>query len=398
MLPIHGPVTVGLSSDLVFQALDQVTQTEIVPPPQPTCPSCPFCGAGSSSGGGSGAGFGGTADAGAVSVISQQTVGPYDTVQLQSSDPRALDNWLSANGYAVPTGVQPVIDAYVSAGFDFLAMKLAPGQGVAAMRPVRVTSSGAGLSLPLRMVAAGTGATVGVVLWVVGDGRYDTQNFTSFTISPSDIVWDWSTNESNYTTLRAQKEAALNDAAWQIESALQISPYQIENTVLYSPNDYLPIPASDGGADSGASAGESADQVRQDDLAVLFPNGSQGDVWVTRMRADLSHAALATDLVLLAAADQSVLSNIYQVTQSVNAPTCPPAPDPCPPCEGSTSGGDTGDASGSSSGGILGASTGQSGGGCSTAPDDDSGSGVPITVGALLGAALVLGRKRDARR
>ena len=36
-------------------------------------------------------------------------------------------------------------------------MNLVPGQSVSAMRPVRVTTQGAGLALPLRMVAAVTG-------------------------------------------------------------------------------------------------------------------------------------------------------------------------------------------------------------------------------------------------
>jgi hypothetical protein len=271
------------------------------------------------------------------------------------------------------------------------------------------------------MVAAGTGATVGITLWVIGDGRYEPQNFTSFTISPSELVWDFSQNLSNYTTVRAQKEAALNNAAWQIESALQISPNQIVNTVLFSANDYLPIPPSDGGADGGASAGESADQVRQDDLAVLFPGGNLSDVWITRMRADLSHAALATDLAVQASATQTGLSNIYQVTQSVNAPTCPPLPNPCPPCNsGGNSGSSGGVGSVSSGGGVFGAgsgggdpfgatngglfgppaggaSSGQSGGGCSTAPGEDSGSGVLIAVGALLGSSIVVGRKKRKR-
>ena len=92
-------------------------------------------------------------------------------MQLASTNPTALNDWLSANGYVVPAGFQPTIAAYVSEGFDFLALKLAPGQGVSAMRPVRVTTPGAGVQLPLRMVAAGTGATVGVTLWVVSDGR-----------------------------------------------------------------------------------------------------------------------------------------------------------------------------------------------------------------------------------
>jgi hypothetical protein len=43
---------------------------------------------------------------------------------------------------------------------------------------------------------------------------------------------------------------------------------------------------------------------------------------ITRLRADLSQAALATDLVLQAAGDQSPLSNVYQTNLSVNA-NCP---------------------------------------------------------------------------
>src|SRR5690348_16899562 len=64
----------------------------------------------------------------------------------------------------VARAIQPVIDAYVQSGFDFLAMKLVPGASVQSMRPVRVTTQGASPVLPLRMVAAGTGASVGITL------------------------------------------------------------------------------------------------------------------------------------------------------------------------------------------------------------------------------------------
>ena len=82
-----------------------------------------------------------------------ENVGPYATVQLHSTDPSALNNWLAQNGFNIPADVTPVIDQYVTEGFDFLAMKLLPNQGVQAMRPVRVTTPGASLSLPLRMAA-----------------------------------------------------------------------------------------------------------------------------------------------------------------------------------------------------------------------------------------------------
>jgi MYXO-CTERM domain-containing protein len=427
VLPIRAQVTIGLSSDVVFAALEQATGINIIAPVLPPCPasncSCRlgFAEAGS-------AAVGGGADAGAVTVISEQTIGPYATVQLQSTDPNALNAWLTANGYAVPADVQPIIAAYVAEGFDFLALKLAPGQGIQAMRPVRVTSPGAGLSLPLRMVAAGTGATVGITLWIIGDGSYEPRNFQFFTILPSELTWDWSINRSNYTTLRAQKEASLNNAAWQIESSLALSPYTIQNFVLRSPNDYTALPSPDGGSGSTVSDGGPGQAAQSADLGVLFPEGNL-TMRVTRMRSDLTHTALATDLQLQAAADQTVLSNVYQVTQSVNAPQCP-VPPPCPCSSGS--GGSSGTTSGASgsSGGANGSSSGSSGangssgstgggstggavtdggavpagdqpgglvvGGCAcgASPEQPGGAAGQIALAGLVGLALVRGRRK----
>jgi len=345
VLPIHGQVTVGLSSDVVFSALERATQTSIVAPNLPPCPvsSCPCAGRVVYSTARDGAVL--LPDGGLVTVLSQLTIGPYATVQLKSTDPQALNVWLAANGYDIPTDVQPVIAAYVTEGFDFLALKLAPGQGVQAMRPVRVTMPGAGLSLPLRMVAAGTGAIVGITLWVIADGSYEPKNFQFFTISPSELTWDWSISRSNYTTVRTQKEASFNNAAWQIESSLAISPYTIQNAVMRAPNDYTPLSSGDGGSSLTAGdggSGQTPAETQLEDLGVLFPEGNI-PMRITRMRSDLAHAALATDLVLQAAADQTVISNVYQVTQSVNAPACPKPP----PCN---CGPDSSGASGSSSG------------------------------------------------
>jgi hypothetical protein len=410
VLPIQGPVQVGLSSDVLFSALDAATQTTILAPPLPTCPSC-ACAYSTSGGGGYLYGGNGSSSGGGVTVISQMVVGPYETVQLKSTDPASLTSWLTSHGYEIPTDIASVIAAYIAEGFDFLAMRLVPGMGISAMRPVRVTSPGAGVTLPLRMVAAGTGATVGITLWVIGDGRYAPANFQSFTIDPSTITWDFSTQTSNYTSLRASEEATLQNTAWQIESSLDVGAYAIEAPVLGyggassgtassgttsssggtssggSNGDYLPIPASDGGA------GETADQVRQDDLDVLFPGGYQGSVRVTRMRADLSHAALAKDLVLAATTDDSTLSNVYQVTKSVNA-TCPACG--CDPYGANT----PYSASASTSGGATG-SSGSSGGGnsgCATAGDGTRSGLMDFGLAAVVGTAALGMRSRRRRK
>ncbi len=331
VLPINGEAKIGLSSDTLFSTLDQISGTIVQAPPM-NCPappsSCRFGGATSG-----GASDGTTpapqnaADAGVV-VTHQETVGPYETVQLHSTDPNALNDWLTSHGYVIPDDVKPIVSAYVTEHYDFLALKLVPGAGVQAMRPVRVTTAGASPILPLRMVAAGTGATVGITLWVVSDGRYEPQNFPSYRVKDDELVWDWATSSSNYRELRAKDEAGLAGRGWEIESSTSQSQsslrqYVISQGRIPTPSggsDYLPIPPSDAGV-----GGETTDQVRQDDLDALFQGIglTDGQARITRMRSDLAHASLATDLVLTASADQSVASNVRQVTHEAGEPQCP---------------------------------------------------------------------------
>ncbi|HEY6463840.1 MAG TPA: DUF2330 domain-containing protein, partial [Polyangiaceae bacterium] len=344
VLPISGQVTIGLSSDAVFDTLDSLTATTVSPPPV-TCPGPPEgCGFANAPTANAGASFGGGSSSGGVSVTNAQVVGPYQTVQLQSTDPQALDNWLTTNGYAITPDMEPVIASYIQGGFDFLALKLVPGEGVTSMRPVRVSFNGAQPTLPLRMVAAGTGATVGITLWVVGDGRWEPANFPWFRIDDSELVWDWSQSDSNYTTLEQQKEAAAGNATWEVQASLSESASSVQSQVQSladyggeygggssgggiggssgapatdGADSYEPIPAS------GTSPGETADQVMQDDLGALFAGIASDTFRLTRLRADLAHGALTNDLQLQAASDQSVLTNQRVATQSLNGPLCP---------------------------------------------------------------------------
>lgn len=380
VLPISGTVKVGLSSDAVFAALDSATETIISAPPPPRCPpppsrSCPsnycpsnYCPGDHASGSFGDAGVSssdsGTGDSSVgdpgpppVTITMQQTVGPYETVQLHSTDPTALESWLASHGYAIPADVQPIIAAYVAEHFDFLAMKLVPGAGVQAMRPVRVTWAGATTVLPLRMVGAGTGATVGVGLWLIGEGRYEPQNFPWFVLNAGDLTWDYAIEKSDFSMLRAAKEAALAGRGWQVESSL-VGPLTGVISALLRPGSeiyYDAIKDADGGVV------ETSAQTRDDDVAALLGGIRIGQARVTRLRSDLAHAALATDIVFQASADQSTLSNLLHVTRTQNAPTCPvyPDPPPCPaeppacppvkPCPPAVSGGFFGNANGATS-------------------------------------------------
>lgn len=330
VLPIHGTVDVGLSADVLFASLDAITATKIQSPPL-NCPRPPSCGnRNSRSPALDSAGASDAAAPDPVTVNKRETVGPYDTAQISSMDPVALQNWLAMNGFNVPDDIKPVITNYVTEGFDFLAMKLIPGMGVASMRPVRVTTMGASPVLPLRMVAAGTGASVGITLWIIGEGRYEPSNFPSFTIPSTDLVWDWQTQSSNYTQLRAQKTAESNGAAWETESSFQVSRFQIQNFVNNGGIQYGgPSPASDDYLATTGPNPQTADQVRKADLDTLFFGITMGQERITRLRSDLARAALSKDLQVSASADQAMLFNQRVAAKSVNTPACPTFP-PCP--------------------------------------------------------------------
>ena len=317
-LPIHGEVQIGLSADALFAQLSDLTQVVVLPPPLP----CVSSGRGvalaaeDSSGGGTVY----VPPDEQVNVIASETVGPYETVQLSASTPGALTGWLGDHGYAIPADVLPVIEAYQKEGFDFLAMKLVPGEGVNSMRPVRVTTPGGGLALPLRMVAAGTGAVTPVLLHVIAEGRYEVANRPNLRVPEGLLLWNWDEGLSNYRQLREGMFGDAGSDAWLTESALPMYVEGFEATVL---NRVKASPAESGWGDP--DNGVSAEEDAQADLDALFAGMKLDDVWFTRMYAKLSRGALGEDLVLQASAGQTAVYPSLMAKVGIGTPP------PCPP-------------------------------------------------------------------
>lgn len=230
VLPIKPGAYIELSSDTWFEALDAATSKR-VSGPDLDCPS--FGGGADRDFDDSGCGCifpqadmsGGLEPRSAtipgeapepppVTVVHEGSVGPYDTVTVHANVPNALPDWLTTNGYAIDPSITPVIDAYVAEGFDFIALKLQPGADVRQMKPVRVVSPGASPVLPLRMVAAGTGANVDVTLFVIGEGRWDAENFPNAVVHPEELVWDFVSNASNYALRREEVMAQEKGRTW----------------------------------------------------------------------------------------------------------------------------------------------------------------------------------------
>lgn len=351
VLPVRPGARIELSRDEWFAALENVTKTVILPPNNGNIRSaCSLGGCAASSASDSSGGGGGNAQTPeSVDVLAQQVVGPYESVTLRATDPDALSIWLIAHGFAIPPSIEPVIAQYQKESFDFIALRLRPNCNVRSMKPVRIVSPGADPTLPLRMVAAGVGAKVGITLFVIGEGRWHPQNFPDAEIDFGKLVWDTGALRSNYSSLSVEALAAHEGRGFLTEYAGDmgnLSGFYLASCRAPSTggtgtgtgtkppdpcerDDAGALPDDAGPIDSGISdadphrypdAGVNA-CAAYDDLDVALTGLHPNDVWVTRLRANLPVAALATDLKLEANLFQAKVSSTHTATKAIN---CPP--------------------------------------------------------------------------
>ncbi|MEI7770910.1 MAG: DUF2330 domain-containing protein, partial [Chloroflexales bacterium] len=114
---------------------------------------------------------GGAAPPGAgVSVFQRQILGGFEVASLAADDPTALQQWLTANGYALPAAAQPILRAYVADGWKFVAVKRSAGDPEGALSPLRIRYAGATPVYPMRLGTLST-RPVGVELFVLSAHR-----------------------------------------------------------------------------------------------------------------------------------------------------------------------------------------------------------------------------------
>jgi uncharacterized protein (TIGR03382 family) len=167
---------------------------------------------------------GGGGDDGGVMVLDQQRVGPFDTVTLQSDDPRQLVEWLRVNEYRVVPAMEPFIALYTAEGMKFLAMKLAPGEGTESIQPIKMTYEAAAPAVPLRLTAVAAQLEMGVKIWVLGDGRYGPRNVPDITVGDTEVVFDPNRWENNYLPLVARKIDGAGGHGFVTEMASPTAP------------------------------------------------------------------------------------------------------------------------------------------------------------------------------
>jgi hypothetical protein len=348
-----------------------------------------------------------------VVITDRTTVGPYDAVTIRPSAGANIVDWLRRNGYEVPFSIEPILKSYTSEGFDFVAVRLRPGFGTHAMRPIRVTWSGSQITFPLRLVAAGVAERVGIQLFVIGDGRWTTKSHVPFVVPRPDLVWDFAVGRSNYTKLRADRAEALGGGAFALEPSIRVTGDDFPEPEPLQPEpEPKPVDAGvdaivdgDDASDAdeisdvedaeGFDANDSAvaDVAKETappmppqpaDIELAFPGGVARRL--TRLRADLPIRALDKDLSVEADVDQAYLSTAIAVVDYKNFQSvCPVAAEPAAPTTTTTT--TSGKAPSSSDSGCE----------CSTGPGQYF-AAPPLALFAAAACASALRRATSRRR
>ncbi|MCO4748083.1 MAG: DUF2330 domain-containing protein, partial [Proteobacteria bacterium] len=83
-----------------------------------------------------------------VTVVSEERVGPYDTVVLQALNADVLLDWLQTEGYDLPSDLSTVLSPYVADNQHFIALKLASGQDTGDLTPLGMRYDACSASVP----------------------------------------------------------------------------------------------------------------------------------------------------------------------------------------------------------------------------------------------------------
>jgi len=181
-----------------LRLLDGGTVPSIIPPP--TKCSTPQAGGFGMSRGAENAP---TADdaGGGVTVEDLPTVGPFEPEVVSSDDAGALIEWLNDNGYLITPAMEPFVAQYVASGMKFLAMKLTPGADTADITPIAMTYAGTSPMVPITLTSVSAEPEMGVMVFIAGQGRYESDNFTNMTVDVADVQADPRNGANNYYPL-----------------------------------------------------------------------------------------------------------------------------------------------------------------------------------------------------
>ena len=222
VLPLQKQPTLGIGSDSVFQILEQFTSPtyQLQWQPKDNCYGYYGCMEDGGTGGGPSAGGGGN---GGVTVLSQQNIGPYETVVIQGDTGAAIVKWLNDNKFVQPAATTALVDVYAQQKYVFLALKLQKDKGVGDLAPIVITLPETAPCLPLRLTQLAASPDMPIVAWVLGQHRAIPKNFLHVVLN--DSVIDFLGGGSNYKSVVSKAVDQASGHAFATEYAQPVTKF-----------------------------------------------------------------------------------------------------------------------------------------------------------------------------
>ena len=159
-----------------------------------------------------------------VQVLAKERVGPYDTVVLQAEDQESLISWLQDNHYAVPNQLGGVLAPYVADGHNFVALKLANGEGTGDLVPLGLEYEGQVPAVPLNLTSVAATPDMQMVVYVLGQARAVPTNYLH--VELNELAIDWFDYGSNYLEVLSQAADEAGGHAFSTEYAGPTSTFE----------------------------------------------------------------------------------------------------------------------------------------------------------------------------
>ncbi|MBO0756291.1 MAG: DUF2330 domain-containing protein [Bradyrhizobiaceae bacterium] len=126
-----------------------------------------------------------------VTVEANYDVGEYDVSILSAQESDGLVNWLTDNGYRIPTGAEAILGSYIKQNMRFFVAKVNLGRmeilGNVYLRPLQVRYETAKFMLPLRLGTVNARGPQDLIIYTLTkNGRVEASNYRTIKV-PSGV-------------------------------------------------------------------------------------------------------------------------------------------------------------------------------------------------------------------
>jgi hypothetical protein len=212
VLPVPASPELSIGSDTTFIELESITRPQFILertgeacPVETTSTASPTTSTSDSEN-----------EANSVGVIIEETlnVGPFDAQIISSDNSDALATWLTENNFNLSEKGNELLQPYIDAQMKFVVLKLQSNKNSGDIKPIIIKYPNDKPQIPIRLTAVAAEDDMGILVWVLGEGRAVPDNF--FHVVPNYTKLNWYTGANNaYASYQDLITVAMNEAGGQ---------------------------------------------------------------------------------------------------------------------------------------------------------------------------------------